>query len=64
MKRLRLIWWAILGRPIIYGVAFNGGFTLNKLNRNTLILDNLIGPIEEEKHQKSGRTSGQHRAFG
>ena len=40
LNRVRLIWWAILGRPIIYGCKFKGGLELNKDNRNVYIIKN------------------------
>ena len=42
MARLRLIWWAICGKPIIHKVVFVGGFNLDKSNRNVLIQNNIV----------------------
>lgn len=40
MIRLRLILWAILGRPIIYGCKFKHGLELTKDNRNVYVAKN------------------------
>lgn len=42
VAHLRLILWAILNRPIIHGVSFEGGFSLAPGNRNVLIMDNKL----------------------
>jgi len=38
LKRLRLLWWAICGRPIIYNLLF-GEIQVNH-NQNILLMDN------------------------
>lgn len=43
MTRLKLIWWAIRGRPIIHRVKFKGGFEIVDthhalISENTIIL--------------------------
>lgn len=43
MLRLKLVWWAILARPIIYGVRFLGGLEIASKNRNVLVAKNQFG---------------------
>lgn len=47
LGRLKLLWWAICGRPIIHKVIFDGGFSLDKSNRNVLILNNIVRKREQ-----------------
>ena len=42
LTRIELLWWAILGRPIIYRVQFEGGIELSKDNRNVFIARNVF----------------------
>jgi len=44
--RLRLLWWAILGRPIIYGVHFVGGFKF--VGKHALIAGNIIENLDSQ----------------
>lgn len=39
--RLRVIWWALLGRPIIYGVHFKGGIEISETPK-CLIAKNIV----------------------
>lgn len=39
LRRVRLVLWVILGRPIIYKCAFKGGIELMQ-SRNAMISDN------------------------
>lgn len=40
--RLQVIWWAILGRPIIYRMHFLGGIKIDGSVRNALIANNVV----------------------
>ncbi|GAJ07336.1 unnamed protein product [marine sediment metagenome] len=42
LTRIKLLWWAVLGRPIIYRVQFEGGIELSKDNRNVLVANNVF----------------------
>lgn len=50
--RLQLLWWAIWGRPIIYGVKFHS-FYLSSDNRNVLIANNWVGDGKLRKKFKA-----------
>lgn len=43
--RIRLIWWAILGRPIIYGCKFKDGLVLTEDNHNVYVAKNSFGTV-------------------
>jgi len=47
--RLKLILWALLGRPIIYGVKFLRGIEITPDNRNVFVVKNRFGKIEGGK---------------
>lgn len=40
MLRLKLIWWAICGRPIIHKIVFEGGVKYSATN--ALIMKNVM----------------------
>ena len=40
LGRIKLVWWATCGRPIVHKVIFEDGITLNKCNRNVLLSNN------------------------
>ena len=43
MIRLKLLLWAMLGRPIIYGCKLKGGIELTEDNRNVYVARNSFG---------------------